>query len=217
MWVIRRRLGSCVPVSVLLAAALMVSVAHAEEPGVRHLRPPPRPSEIPPKLALEVHVNAAGPVNNDSLCPEEASCVFGGGGGVGATLERRKPTGLGWFGGYDAGFLDSASVFELGVQQTLRFGVRFTMPNEILAHPVMEFSIGAMALGDTFRLSTVGALAQAMIGAELEVTEHIAIVGGFLLRAFTATRFTSSRDSVSRAEQGLLSQAMAFQIGLSAL
>lgn len=226
MWVIGSRGWQCVLVSALLANVTVYSPVRAQAQQApaaegtskkRRLLPPPVPSEIPPRLGVEVHINAAGPVSNDSLCPEGASCVFGGGGGIGATVERRQPSGLGWFGGYDAWFLDSASVFELGVQQSIRLGVRFTMPNEVLVHPVMEFAIGAMGLGDTFRLSTVGALAQAMVGAELELNEHYSLVVGFLLRAFTATAFQSDRDEVRRANTGLISQAMAFQFGLSVL
>ena len=82
-------------------------------------------------------------------------------------MERRRPTGFGVFGAYDVWFLDSDSVYELGVQQALHAGVRYTMPTEMVFHPVFDTSLGVMAYGDTFRVATVGVLAEVFAGGEV--------------------------------------------------
>jgi hypothetical protein len=178
---------------------------------------PPAPSEAPPRYALDIHFAYSGVLDNAALCPEGSGCVLQGGGGLGATLEKRWPSGFGAFGGYDAWFLDSDSVFELGVQQVLRGGVRFTMPTDIIVHPIFELSFGGMGYGDTFGIATVGLLVQAFSGVEIEMTEHFGVLVGVGMRAFTHTRFRTSRDRVERAVKGLATQTMFLQVGLTVM
>jgi hypothetical protein len=178
---------------------------------------PPAPSETAPRPSLEVHTDIAGTLNHHSLCPSGHGCVMRGGGGIGATVERRWPRGLGVFAGYDAWFLDSDSVYELGVQQALRGGARYTLPNDVVLHPVFELSLGVMGFGDTFRVATVGALIQPFAGAELELSETFGLRFGVGLRAFSHTEFRTQRDAVLRGSNGLFSESVYLEIGLTVM
>ncbi len=211
-----------------LAAALLtmgvlvapgVSPAHADSSAKEHdvFVIPPAPSAAEPRLALEVHSGIAWALSNESLCPRGVGCVMRGGGGIGATVERRWPKGLGAFGGYDAWFLDSDSVYELGVQQALRGGARFTLPTDIVFHPVFEVGLGLMIYGDTFRFATFGGLGQLFAGGELELSETFGLRAGFGLRAFTHTSFRTQRDNVVRGRHGAFSEAVYLEVGLTVM
>ena len=203
-----------------LWVALACQPARADdltEPGRGAFVIPPAPSEADPRLSLEVHTDIAASLNHDSLCPSGAGCVMRGGGGIGATVERRWPVGVGVYVGYDAWFLDSDSVYELGVQQALRGGARYTLPNDVVLHPVFELSLGIMGYGDTFRVATVGVLIQPFAGAELELSETFGLRAGIGLRAFSHTEFRTERDAVLRGNDGLFSESVYFEFGLTVM
>jgi hypothetical protein len=214
----RHACGGALALLVLLAT-LGVSPAHADSSAKVHdtFVIPPAPSAAAPRLALEIHSGIAWALSNESLCPRGVGCVMRGGGGIGATIERRWPKGLGAFAGYDAWFLDSDSVYELGVQQALRGGARYTLPTDIVFHPVFEVGAGLMGYGDTFRIATVGGLGQLFAGGELELSETFGLRAGFGLRAFTHTSFTTQRDNVERGRHGAFSEAVYLEVGLTVM
>jgi hypothetical protein len=176
---------------------------------------PPSPAQAAPSFALEVHTGLTMPLDNDALCPPSVGCVLESGGGVGASLERRFPTGFGILMAYDAWFVDSDSVYELAVQQLLRGGVRYTMPTEYVFHPIFEGSLGLMGLGDIFRFATIGGLVQAFAGAEIELTETFGVRLGVGMRAFTHSSFRTKRDGVRR--EGVFSEAAFLEVGLTVM
>ena len=178
---------------------------------------PPAPARAKPRLALEVHATVAAPLDNHALCPHGAGCVLKSGGGIGVSLERRWPTGFGAFGAYDVWFLDSDSVYELGVQQALRGGARYTMPTEIVFHPVFDVSLGVMGYGDTFRVATVGGLAEFFAGGEIELNATFGLRAGVGLRIFSASSFRTERDSVLRGQDGFFAESILAQIGLTVM
>jgi hypothetical protein len=178
---------------------------------------PPAPSAAAPRLVLEVHSGFSVALDSGSLCPTGAGCVLRSGGGIGTTVERRWPSGFGVFGGYDAWFLDTDSVYELGVQQVLRGGVRWTLPTDVVFHPVFELGLGATGYGDTFRIATAGVVGQTFAGGELELSETFGIRFGFGLRAFSHTAFRTERDSVQRAAHGTFSEVGFFEVGLTVM
>lgn len=209
--------GLCAAMALTLTVTGVYADARASSERDDGFVIPPAPSKVAPRLALEIHSGVAWALSNDSLCPRGVGCVMRGGGGIGATVERRWPKGLGVFGGYDAWFLDSDSVYELGVQQSLRTGVRYTWPNDTVLHPVVEIALGLMGYGDTFRVATIGVLAQVFAGAELELSETFGIRSGFGLRAFSHTSFRTQRDRVLRGDKGAFSEAVFFEVGLTVM
>jgi len=204
---------------VLLAALLVATTtANADSAaGDDAFAAPPAPLEAPPRHVLDVHSGLSTALQNASLCPRGSGCVFQSGGGIGASLERRWPRGLGVIAGYDVWFLDSDSVYELGVQQALRGGGRYTMPTDILFHPVFELSLGGMGYGDTFGIATFGVLFQAFAGGEVELSESLGLMVGFGLRAFSTRAFRTERDRILRARDGLFTESLFFQIGLTVM
>lgn len=175
---------------------------------------PRAPSEIDPVLAVDVHFTAVFPVLRDPLCPDGAKCVFAGGGGVGIGVERRWPAGLTLGLGYDAWFLDSNNVYELGVMQMLSARVRYYFMQPSIVHPFLGAGVGALIFGDTLEIATLGVAAVGTLGLEWELTEAIALTVAIPVRFFTTSSFQTRRDRVDRAEDPGLNVAASVQFGL---
>jgi len=206
--------AACVASSLALAAVLTPLTARADPPvrGV-HVEPPPAPEDREPVLGVEVHVAGVAPLVDEALCPVESRCVFGGGGGVGGSVERRFASGLAVALGYDAWFVDAAGVYEIGVLQLLRAAVRYIFfPTQAL-HLVADIGLGGIVFGETFRVSSAGGAVQIGVGAELEVTHAIAFTAGVVTRFFTASAFTTATDHTERGGAAV-NAALAFQAGI---
>jgi hypothetical protein len=228
-------LRSLVRLAVVLLAVSVVSVsARADDTSARESSPrsagrhekhppdsfviPPPPMQVAPRLALEVHTGLTLPLDNDALCPPDVGCVLQSGGGIGVSAERRWPTGFGGLLAYDVWFLDSDSVYELAVQQLLRAGVRYTMPTDFVFHPIFELSLGAMGLGDIFRVATAGVLIQTFSGVETELTESVGVRVGMGLRAFSHSPFRTERDGVRRGGGAVhFSETFFIEVGLTVM
>ncbi len=201
-------------------AILLVScaTAHADSSTIEPpFEVPPAPMDAAPRHVLDLHSGFSTALQNRSLCPRGSGCVFRSGGGIGATLERRWPQGLGVIAGYEVWFLDSDSVYELGVQQALRGGARYTLPTDVLVHPVIELSIGGMGYGDTFGIATLGVLLQGFAGCEVELSERFGLLTGFGLRGFSHRKFRTERDRVVRGGSGAFSESFFVQVGLTVM
>lgn len=198
---------------------LTATVGRADAPAAEQpaFEIPPAPLAARPRNVWEVHGSFAWPLNNHSLCPSGVGCVLQGGGGIGGSYERRWPTGFGAFAAYDLWFLDTDSVYELGVQQALHGGLRFTMPTEVIFHPLFDVSLGLMGYGDTFRIATVGSLIQLFAGAEVELSESIGLRFGFGLRVFSHGRFRTERDHIVRGSDGVFAESVFLELGLTVM
>lgn len=203
----------------LVALAWPDAAAHAQPRGADEFvfQVPPAPAKAKPQLAFEVHTGFSAPLDHSSLCPPDAGCVMNNGGGFGATVELRWPVGLGLMGGYDLWFLDTDSVYELGLQQLLRGGLRYTMPTNFIFHPLIEFGAGCMVYGDTFEVATVGVVLQPILGAEVELTEAVGLRVGLGVRVFSHRPFRTERDGVLRGDDGTFSTSFYFELGLTFL
>jgi len=175
---------------------------------------PPAPDEVGPRRAGELTVDAVFPILTSPLCPLEAQCIFGGGGGVGATLEWRYPRGLAAGFGYDVSFLGGRGVWELSTLQMIRGGVRYYGVRERLIHPYAGASVGVVLLGDTFTVSAVGGGVDLFAGAEVEITSGLSFTGAFSVRTFVTNEFTTVGDDVTRAESFGLNVAIMLRFGL---
>ncbi len=198
---------------------LVIAVAspvRADEPVVPEtsFALPPLPAARPPILAGEVHTSAVVPVVQSGLCPRGAACIFGGGFGIGASLERRWPMGLGVTLGYDAWFLDSGGVYELALMQFLRAGVRWAFLPGNLVHPFVGADISALVLGDALRIATVGGAFGAEVGIEIELTVTISLRLALVPRILTTGSFVTPTDHVPRGEGREVDAAIALQAGL---
>lgn len=207
-------------VLVWLAAAGVARAQDAPEephPSAVHVDPPPAPEAREPELIAQVHLGTVIPLERTDICPGESLCVLGGGAIVGVEIERRWPFGLGVLVGYDAWFVDSGGVFELGVVQIVRAGVQYVFADEWSIHPAIHLGVGALVFGDTLLVSTVGGAAEVGASAELELTESVAITFGAQAWLFTTTPFTTGRDRTRRSEGLGLNAALQLNVGLSIL
>ncbi len=211
-------LVACASLSMsVLGGLARADAGAARAPASEKFEIPPAPARAKPRFALEVHASLVRPLDNRSVCPRGVGCVLQGGGGLGVSLERRRPSGFGAFGAYDVWFLDTDSVYELGVQQAARAGVRYTMPTEVVFHPVFDVSLGIMVYGDTFRFATVGGLADIFAGAEIELNATFGLRVGLGLRVFSHRSFRTERDSALRGQSGVFAEYMQIQVGLTVM
>ncbi|MBO6933599.1 MAG: hypothetical protein JJ863_01445 [Deltaproteobacteria bacterium] len=191
------------------AAAAFPATAFAEP-----FEEPPAPDEVGPRRAGELLVDAVFPILRSPLCPLEAQCIFGGGGGVGATLEWRFPRGLAAGFGYDVSFLDGSGVWELSTMQMIRGTIRYYGLQERLIHPYAGASAGLLLLGDTFTVGGVGGGIDLFAGAEVEITSGLSFTGAFSVRTFVTNEFTTDADHVTRADSFGLNVAIMLRFGL---
>ena len=159
-------------------------------------------------------MSAVAPLSSSGLCPGTERCVFGGGGGLGGSVERRFASGLAVALGYDALFVDAGGVYEIGVAQFLRAAARYIFFPRRLLHLVIDAGVGALVFGETFRVAAVGAALQFGVGGELEVTHAIAFTAALVTRVFTTTQFTSATDGAVRGEGATFDTALALQLGV---
>lgn len=204
---------------VALTLLLIGPATHARAQGAGSGKPvfelPPSPAKAKPRLMFEVHTGFSAPLNHSALCPSNAGCVMENGGGVGSSVERRWPGGLGVMAGYDLWFLDTDSVYELGVQQLFRGGLRYTFPTNYIFHPMFEFGAGLMVYGDTFQAATAGVLLQPVAGVEVELTESVGLRCGLGVRVFSHQAFRTQRDGVLRGGSGTFSESLYLELGLT--
>ncbi len=175
---------------------------------------PPPPDTLPPHLVGEFYASLVGPLYREPLCPEDAACLFGGGGGVGASLEWRWPRGLGAGLGYEVWFIDGNGVYELTTTQFLFGQVRYYGMRERMVHPYVGVNLGLLLLGNAFEHSTVGAGASFQAGFELEITSTLAFTSHLSVRAFATGPFRSSGDGVARAQSFGVDLAGMLTVGL---
>lgn len=209
------------PTAALLAfcfASIASAIASAQEEGrAPHVEPPPAPESREPELIAQVHLGAVIPLERTDICPGESLCVLGGGAIVGMEIERRWPFGLGVLVAYDAWFVDSGGVFELGVAQIVRAAAQYVFLDEASVHPAIHLGVGALVFGDTLLVSTVGGAIDLGASVELELTESVALTFGAQAWLFTTSPFTTERDRTMRSEGLGLNAALQINMGLSIL
>ena len=200
-----------------LAALALGSVAPASAQsaeGTPHVEPPPAPDDREPELLVGVRVGGVIPLERADICPGDSLCVLGGGGSFGVEIERRWPMGLGISVAYDAWFVEAGGVFELGVAQMVRAAVRYVLAYDQIIHPEIHIGAGALVFGDTFLVSTVGGALEVGVGAEIELTESVALTGGLKGWFFTTSPFTTGRDRTLRSPGVGLNAALQVDVGI---
>ncbi len=181
-----------------------------------HVAPPPPQQAHAPFVLVEIRALGVAPIARDALCPSGASCVFGPGVGVGASVERRSSDRFGMWAGYDVWLLDSGGVYELGTVHSFRGGVRHVFDDVTRVHPFVSGGLALLAFGDTAGVRALGAGVSIGVGAELEISEAVALVGNFETWAFGTEAFTS-REGVRRAAEPGVNVALQLSLGVSVL
>jgi hypothetical protein len=200
---------------VAVLAATATAKAQQSPPAGQEEELIPLPTQNPPELAGEVRLSGVFPVADSPLCPSGSACIFDGGGGVGGRIERRWPSGYTLGLNYDAWFLDANGVYEITVVQMIGAGVRYLMLRDSMTHPFVGINVGALALGDSFKVAAVGGAAEARAGVEIELTETLALTVASAWRVFFTTEFSTNNGAQPRGEDGGPNVAATLQVGLA--
>lgn len=188
----------------------------AISPTVHHVEPPPRPADQRPELLLDIRGAAVVPVYVGGLCPGGHECVMNAGVGIGVTVEQRWPDRVGLLLSYDAWVVDSDSIFEIGLMHSFRIGIRYVLDASLNVHPFIEASAAFLAFGETSEVAACGGAITAGGGAEIEISDSIAL----LLDAELWTLATGSfetRDGVHRSDGFGANLAVQISAGLEVL
>lgn len=167
------------------------------------LQPPPSPGELEPTIAAGVSTRILSPIANDSLCPADTECLLGQGVGFGISLERQWASGPAIGFRYDAWFVDTATIYELGVLQALQAYTRYVFSGSDALQPYLFAGIGGVLFGDSFGVSTVGLIGELGPGAELEISPTTSITCSVPLSLLVASEFQTSADDIVRAQSGV--------------
>lgn len=200
-----------------LGVLLLMACPAAAQDGEPHVEPPPAPEARDASLNVSIRLGAVFPIERADICPGDSLCVLGEGGTFGVEIERRWPLGIGIAVAYDAWFVGSGGVFELGIFQIVRAAVRYTFELGSIVHPSVQIGAGALVFGDTFLVETVGGALNAGVGAELELTDSVLLEGGAAFWLFTTSPFTTGRDRTRRSEGLGLNMAVDVHVGLTIL
>ncbi len=200
---------------VVLGLVGLASTVAAQPAAPPHVEPPPAPESRDAELDVTLRLGAVAPLERTDICPGDSLCVLGAGGTFGVEIERRWPIGVGISVAYDAWFVDSGGVFELGIVQIIRAGVGYTFLPESMVHPWLRVGAGALVFGDTFLVETVGGALNAGAGVEVELTDSVMLDGGAAFWLFTTSPFTTGRDRTLRSEGLGLNLALQVHVGLT--
>jgi hypothetical protein len=194
----------------LVAAALAPSLAAAQP-----FQPPPEPNELPAVVSGTIWFSAVFPLVNGHTCPSTGDCVLNGGGGIGGGIERRWPTGLTIGLEYEAWFLNSSGIYELGIMQALTAYARHLLLRDNIIHPYLGAGIGGVIFGDTLRVDTVGLAINLLSGIEWEISEDVSVVVSLVGRLVALDVFTTDADGVQRADGFGLDAFLGLRLGVA--
>lgn len=204
-------------IGIAWAVASVPSLAGAQGASPPHVEAPPPPSERAPELWAHVRLGSVIPLERSDICPGDSICVLGAGAAVGVEVERRWPVGLGVSLAYDAWFVDSGGVFELGAAQIVRAMVKYAFGQAWAVHPTVHLGGGALVFGDTLRISTVGGAVDLGVTLEIELTASVMLTFAAQGWVFTTSPFTTTRDRTSRSEGLGINATLQLNVGLAIL
>ena len=164
-------------------------------------------------MAVEIDAGLVVPVSTDRLCPEGAECLLGSGLAVGLVLARRWDAGFSVGLGYEFWLLNANDVYDVTVAQQVTAVLQYGFMQDRAARPLIRARGGLLLLGESFRVATIGGMAELAVGAEIEFSPQTALtilLGGAILRT---SEFETSRDGVERATNGGVDGAIALRIG----
>jgi hypothetical protein len=207
-------------IALVLASPLVVMAqepaAEADEPLVHHVEPPPRPQDQDAELLLDIRGAAVVPVYVGGICPGGHECVLNGGVGIGVSVEQRWHDRVGLLLSYDAWVVDADSLFEVGLMHSFRVGFRYVLDDTFNVHPFIEASAAFLAFGDTSQVSALGGAITAGGGAEIEISDAIAVLVDAELWTLATGSF-ATRDGVHRSDGFGANLAVQISVGFEVL
>ena len=173
----------------------------------------------PPKregiFAVGPEVGLVIPLSTDRLCPEGSQCIVDLGMAVEVGFSYRWKNGLGLGFGYEFWLMSANGVYETTVVQSFLVDLQYSFLPDRVTHPLIRLRGGPSLLGPSFRVATVGGMAEIGAGAEVELDSDIAfsfLVTGNLLRTGS---FVTPADDVLRASSGALDAMLVLRVGFN--
>jgi hypothetical protein len=155
------------------------------------------------------------PLSTNRLCPEGSQCIVDLGLAVDVAFSYRWKNGLGLGFGYEFWWMTANGVYEATVVQSFLVNLQYTFLPDRVTHPLIRLRGGPALLGPSFRVATLGGMAEIGVGAEVELDSDIAftfLVTGNLLRTGS---FVTPADDVLRASTGALDALLVLRIGFN--
>jgi hypothetical protein len=195
--------------------AFLAALSGVQSARAQDFEPPPPPDELPAIVVGTVWFSAVFPLVNDHTCPADADCVLNGGGGIGAGVERRWAKGLAIGLEYEAWFLNSSGIYELGIMQALTAYARHLLMRDSALHPYLGAGIGGVIFGDTLRVATVGLALNLLSGFEWEISETVSVLVALVGRLVSIETFTTPADGVQRSSGFGIDAFLGLRLGVT--
>jgi|GEM_PF-2125124 len=200
---------------ILATLASFASPLCARAEGAEAFEVPAPPEQAAPWWEFEVDASFLVPVERSTICPSGSECVLNGGLGLGVRAFYRSPSGLSWLGAYDILAFDSDSVYEVSLLHSLRIGVRYMLDSSTRVQPWIGATVGGLAFGGPSNIATGGGVVTLAVGAHVELSESVALVGAAELWTMATGTFRT-RDGVERGVPFGVDVFMQFSLGLIA-
>jgi hypothetical protein len=157
------------------------------------------------------------PLSTNRLCPEGYGCIADLGWAVGLNFSYRWAKGIGLGFGYELWLLTANGVYETSVPQMFTGLLQHSFLPARATHPLIRLRGGFLILGPSFRVATMGGMAEIGVGAEVELSHNTVfsfLVTGNLLRTRS---FTTPGDGALRGVDAPLDAMLVLRVGFNFL
>jgi hypothetical protein len=197
----------------LAALCLVTPASLRADAGVLPGGPPERQGSfaIGPEIGLVV------PLSNKRLCPAGYECIAEIGGSVGLGFTYRWANGIGLGFGYEFWWLTGNGVYETPVPQSFLGVLQYSFLQDRRTHPLVRLRGGLLLFGPSFRVATLGGMAEIGGGAEVEIGSDSVfsfLVTGNLLRTGS---FVTPADGALRGVDAALDAMLVLRVGFNFL
>jgi hypothetical protein len=197
----------------LCALCLVTPASLSADSGELPGGPPAREGSfaIGPETGLVI------PLSTHRLCPDGYQCIADLGGAVSVGFSYRWNNGIGLGFGYEFWLLAANGVYEITVPQSFLGVLQYSFLPSRATHPLIRLRGGLLLLGPSFRVATVGGMAEIGAGAEVELSSDTVfsfLLTGNLLRTGS---FVTPGDDALRAASGALDAMLVLRVGFNFL
>jgi len=157
------------------------------------------------------------PLSTNRLCPQGYGCIADLGWAIGLNFSYRWSKGIGLGFGYELWLLTANGVYETSVPQMFTGLLQYSFLPKNALHPLIRLRGGFLVFGPSFRVATMGGMAEIGAGAEVELSHGTAftfLVTGNLLRTRS---FTTPADGALRAVDAPLDAMLVLRVGFNFL
>jgi hypothetical protein len=174
---------------------------------------PGGPSKRQGVFAVGPEVGVVIPLSTHRLCPEGSQCIIDLGMAVEVGFSYRWKNGLGLGFGYEFWLMTANGVYETSVAQAFLANLQYSFLPDRMTHPLLRVRGGPMLLGPSFRVATVGGMAEIGAGAEVELDSDIAFTFLITGNLFRTGSFVTPADDVLRGSTGAIDAMLVLRVG----